>query len=499
MATPHITLTATLLDYSGNQLGTVTNPAYLRIALVAFGPTLPCIPGTGNIGKVSSWPGDIPYTGTPLSIALWGNDVITPGPDQTYYAIAVIDSNGNVVQTGCYQFDGAQTIDLSNAPQMFPSPTPPAGLTAVVTNPPGHALQTINGPITIIGNLIVTGSITGGGLYVVPIVGTVAEFDASQGLTQSLTLTKNVTSTLTGMPTGVPVNLLIKQDATGNWTLAWFSGTNDAPRVNPAALSRTRLVIIKDETGAIDFYPSAVAGVNLDNLPSNTSMVPVATTNESASWRQLDQDDVLAGFSITSFGGGSTVEIGATVTNPAFTASYSALPVSAAITNTDGTSSPTNLTTPFTSGTVVGSFHKTTQTAVTFTLTAVGTTTKTATQAITWLPRVFAGVGTAGATGATASGNNANLTGATGTLSNEGLSASQVGATYGPFSPSGQKIYLLLIGGSHTFLNAGTGFALPFLPPTMINFTNQNGVVVVMWVYETVNPISTPTSVKVNT
>lgn len=496
MATPQITLTATLLDYSGNQLGTVTNPAYLRIALCAFGPTLPCVPGTGNIGKVSSWPGDIPYTGTQLTVLLWGNDVITPGPDQTYYAIAVIDSQGNVVQTGCYQFDGAQTIDLSEAPQLYPSPTPPPGLIAVVTNPPGHALQTIDGSITIDGNLIVTGSITGGGLYVVPIVAGVAEFDASQGLMQSLTLTEDVTSTMTAMPTGVAVQLLVKQDATGGWAMGWFSGTNDPPRVNPAALSRTRLIILKDETGAIDFYPSAIGGVNLDNLPSNTSMAPVATSNESASWRQLDEDDVLPGFSITSFTGGSTVEIGATVTNPAFVAAYSALPTSAAITNTDGIDSPLNLTTPFTHGTVVGSFHKTTAASITFTLTAIQSTTKTATQAITFAPRTFGGVGTAGATGATASGNNAALAGATGTLTSAGLNNQ---SQYGPYTAASQKIYILMIGGSHTFKDAVTGFAFAMNSPTAISFVNQNGATVSMFLYESANPIIGTVTVSVAT
>jgi hypothetical protein len=122
--TPQITLTATLLDYSGNALGSATQPAWLRIALCNFGPTLPCIPGTGNIGKVSSWFQDIPFTGTQITVKLWGNDVITPGggntPPQTYYAISILDAQRNVVQTGLYQFVGTLTIDLSSAPQILP-------------------------------------------------------------------------------------------------------------------------------------------------------------------------------------------------------------------------------------------------------------------------------------------------------------------------------------------------------------------------------------------
>src|SRR5208282_5833875 len=110
--------------------------------------------------------------------------------------------------------------------------------------------------------------------------------------------------------------------------------------------------------------------------------------------RQLTQDDIAAGFAITSFAGGSVVEVGATVTNPSFTASYSSLPTSAQITNTDGYDSPLVLTTPFTSGTVIGSFtHSAVNSSVIFTLTAIGTTTKSATQSITYEARSFYGVG----------------------------------------------------------------------------------------------------------
>lgn len=115
--TPQITLTATLLDYSGNAIGSAANPAYLRIALCGFGQTLPCVPGSGSIGKVASWPGDIPFTGSQITVKLWGNDVIAPFT-RTYYAISVLDSNRNVVQSGIYQFTGTMSIDLSNAVQI---------------------------------------------------------------------------------------------------------------------------------------------------------------------------------------------------------------------------------------------------------------------------------------------------------------------------------------------------------------------------------------------
>jgi hypothetical protein len=124
--TPQITLTFDLLDYSGNKLGSATQPAWLRIALCNFGANLPRIPSAGVIGKVSSWFVDVPYYGTTGTVLLWGNDVIVPGPDLTYYAISVLDAQRNVVQTALYQFDGTLTIDLSNATPF--DPTNPAAL-----------------------------------------------------------------------------------------------------------------------------------------------------------------------------------------------------------------------------------------------------------------------------------------------------------------------------------------------------------------------------------
>lgn len=232
-------------------------------------------------------------------------------------------------------------------------------------------------------------------------------------------------------------------------------------------------------------------GYQLANTVPVQSAVPVYDTNVSKyDIRKLTLDDLGPAFTITSFTGGSTVEIGATVVNPAFAATYSSPASSAHITNTDNIGSPLTLITPFTSGTVVGSFHHTSQTSVTFTLTAIGATTQNATQLITYLPRSFGGVGAAGATSSvTASGNTAILSNGT-VLANEGLHSSDIGQVYGPFVPSSQKIYLLLIGGGHTFKDNGTGFAFPMNSPTAVSFTNQNGAVVSMSLYESTNTIS---------
>lgn len=222
------------------------------------------------------------------------------------------------------------------------------------------------------------------------------------------------------------------------------------------------------------------------------SAVPVYNTGLSNyDIRKLTLDDLGPAFAITSFTGGSTVEIGASVVNPSFTITYASPASSAHITNTDNIGSPLTLTVPYTSGTVVGTFHHTTQVSVVFTLTAVAATTKTSTASIAFLPSMFGGTGAAGATSTvlTHAGNTAQLS--TGDiLANEGLSANPVGAVY-TLTPSGsQKLYLLLTGSSHTFKDNSTGFGFPFNSPTAVSFTNQNGAVVNMYLYESTNTVS---------
>lgn len=117
MATPQITLTANLLDYSGVQIGTAARPAYLRVQLCGFGQSLPRVAGTGMLARVASNPQDIPYTGAQISVKLFGNDAITPAG--TFYAISVLDSNQNVIQAGPYLLNGSGTFDLSSLPPVL--------------------------------------------------------------------------------------------------------------------------------------------------------------------------------------------------------------------------------------------------------------------------------------------------------------------------------------------------------------------------------------------
>lgn len=389
--TPQITLTATLEALTGGAAGTVANPAKLVIELANYGLTLPQIAGTGTIAKKSQ---TVLSAGAgQVTVMLWGNDVITP-VGQTYYAITVFDGEGNVVQTGCYQFNGTLTIDLSEAPQIYPAPPPPI--------PP------VTGGITQL-----TGDVTAG-----------------PGNGVQLATVRKIQSR--PVATTAPVNSAV---------LVWDDTIYDV--------------------------------------------------------RQLTMDDILPGFAITGFTGGFVVEIGATVTNPTFASSYSSAPLSAQITNDYPVDTPLVLASPFTSGTVTGSLVKNSQATVTFTLTAVSGTTKTATQQGNWSPLVFGGVGAAGATGSVTAGVNTAVLSTGAVLASLELSNNQVGQTFGPFTPSAQKVYLLLIGSGHTFKDPATNTTFAFNAGTAVSFVNQNGQTVAMVLYESTNTLTGSFSVQV--
>jgi hypothetical protein len=108
-----------------------------------------------------------------------------------------------------------------------------------------------------------------------------------------------------------------------------------------------------------------------------------------------------------------------------------------------------------------------------------------------YLERSFGGVGTAGATGATASGNNALLAGGIGTLTNQGLFSNIVGQMFGPFSPSTQKIYVLTphTASPHVFHDQN-GFPFAMNAPTNFTFVNQNSVSLSYDLYESTNLLS---------
>jgi hypothetical protein len=113
--TPQITLNATLDSSVGGQsLG-----GWLRVTLCGYGPQLPAIPGTCMLADAGVPQLVGPQVGsTPITVQLWGNDVITP--QNTFYEVAVLDQNKDVIQSGIYQFNGAGSFDLSQVAQFIP-------------------------------------------------------------------------------------------------------------------------------------------------------------------------------------------------------------------------------------------------------------------------------------------------------------------------------------------------------------------------------------------
>ena len=253
------------------------------------------------------------------------------------------------------------------------------------------------------------------------------------------------------------------------------------------------------------FAVGVVGDAGLSGNATSFQSVPISATTLGASQvyvgnpngtvfvlRQLTLDDILPGFSISCFSvSGGTVEVGANITNPTVSSSYSATPASAHVANTDSIDSPLTLTSPFTTGTIVGTFTHAAAATVTFTLTAVstGSVTKTATASETWEFRTCAGPATAGATSATASGTSAVLNGGAGTLPSVGLFSSIVGLTIS-VTLAGNNAYVMTphTPSPHTWL-AG-GFTFPMNAPITFSFTNANGVASSYDLYQSTNVLT---------
>jgi hypothetical protein len=127
------------------------------------------------------------------------------------------------------------------------------------------------------------------------------------------------------------------------------------------------------------------------------AVVTETPANGPAVFQKLTLDDIAPGVSITSFTYPSTnpVEIGTTITNPTFAATYSATPSSVTIADSDG-GGPQAVSSPFTSPQKTGSYAKTANNAqVIYTLTAIiNGVTKTSTRAVQWQAPVYWGAAT---------------------------------------------------------------------------------------------------------
>jgi hypothetical protein len=218
--TPQITLTITLDDLQGDDIGSAGSPAFVEIALAAFGATLPRIVGTSMLAQVGPASQKIPYTGAPITVHLWGNDVIFPAG--TYYVITIYDTNFNILQSGAYVFTGTISGDLSNQSQIFPSATSSVMGSEVALDPtstPEFDCTLVNGPV---------------------------EF--------WLVLTENVTSsTLLTNFAGQIVLFRIQQNATGGWTFVWPVNVINAGVIDSAADSTTAQAFFVASNG--NLYP----------------------------------------------------------------------------------------------------------------------------------------------------------------------------------------------------------------------------------------------------
>ena len=334
---------------------------------------------------------------------------------------------------------------------------------------------------------VTTVQASGGNLlpvYAIP--GALVSFYSEPGGT--LANTYNSATSVSPCPTGAQVVLngsaacVPSADPYGNMG-AWFLPGQYMATIIGAGRSYNYYFTISGASG------SGLASINGQTGPAITiacgSGLTCTTTTNTVTISPTP------GFTINSFTGCSgSLELGQTITNPTCLATYTGTPSGATITNTDGVNSPLVLTTPFTSGTIVGSFSHSAVATATVQLTAIGSSTQVANQTYTWNPRIFAGVGTSGATSTvTAAGTTAVLS-TTDILPSAGLGAETVGRTFGPYAPSGQAVYLLLMGGSHTFTDQCSGFPFAFNAPTTVTFVNEFGVTVTMYLYQSTNSLT---------
>jgi hypothetical protein len=244
---PQITLVASLQDPNGN----IDVGGYLRVTLAGFGGLVPRVNGTAILSKARGVK-LIQTAGGPNVISIYGNDVITPGPNITFYCIEVFDSKNNLIQSGNYQLSGSGAIDLSTLNQYFPPPPPVLGQTPVLTNPAGSSLQIINGSITIVGNLIVTGTINGGAvLFTVP-SSAAPLFNGNQGGAFKTVLTVDaIAPNVVNMGNKLTVPIMIQQDGTGGHAFTWPANVHGAGFVNPAPNTRSVQIFFSDTDGSL--------------------------------------------------------------------------------------------------------------------------------------------------------------------------------------------------------------------------------------------------------
>lgn len=238
---------------------------------------------------------------------------------------------------------------------------------------------------------------------------------------------------------------------------------------------------LQNDLTSWDIFTGGGGGGGLPSMDGHAlQFLRVKQDESDAEWVQLTQDMIGAAFGISSFSGpGTVVEVGAAVTDPAFTASYNR--PAAAATLDDG-SGALALGSPFTSfaynglGTLPARGYQKTgvNQSVTWTLAAHETDgpTRTAGYTTTWEARAYFGIQTPGTI------NAAFITG----LPSNALEPSLARTVAYPAPGGTKKLYYAfptVFGAPTRFIDVNTGFGIPFSKVgSAIAVTNGFGVVI---------------------
>lgn len=205
----------------------------------------------------------------------------------------------------------------------------------------------------------------------------------------------------------------------------------------------------------------------------------VLDNETAAAWSAITQDMILPAFSASLSGPSTPVEVGTTIVNPSFTASYNRS--AAAATLNDGTGAIALTASPFTAfayGTgplPARSYQKTTvnaQTTWTLSATDVNSVVRTAAATVTWEARAYFGIATP------ATLNAAFIAALAGSALESGL-----GRTIAFAAPAGTKLlyyaFPASFGAPTRFVDTNSGFAVPFSKvASAVAVTNGQGVTI---------------------
>lgn len=236
-----------------------------------------------------------------------------------------------------------------------------------------------------------------------------------------------------------------------------------------------------------EWGPYGGGGGSLPALLGDEYAVLMETPVGTTAWSRITQDMILPSYAV-SLTGSQTVEVGATINSPQFSASYTRTPVAASLYDDQGNSAinvlgqPNPLTLPYNyTFNGIGA-----QVVATLDANEAGGPTRTGTASLTWLPKVFFGVGTAG-------GNSEAFIEA---LTSSALASGRA-RTFAVIAGATDKIYYAFPQsfGSATFFIGG--FEGGFLPPTTINVTNSFGVTLAYDLYESAQAGLGSTTVEV--